>query len=239
MTSAEILAIPPGPALDLAVHQYCLGGIGDPLPYSTSEADAVKILDRLSLFVGRVSPQHSRFDPNRPYVAGTLVFDQATGGDTSRIRVTAATRMIALCKAALIVVLQPAKLDKKTAAQTAQEKARELAARVGTPGARSVAAGIKAAEAAKQKRSAAAVLKEQRESKKAARLLKKAGVVAPEQVSRPAKNSDLPVRTGPAQPGVASRTPRQLQPMPARPKEFIEPKKINTGGSERGAAAPV
>ena len=74
---------------------------------------------------------------------------------------------------------------------------------------------------------------------KAARLLKKAGVVAPEQVSRPAKNSDLPVRTGPAQPGVASRTPRQLQPMPARPKEFIEPKKINTGGSERGAAAPV
>lgn len=107
MQPDQILSLQPGHELDKAVHAVVFANDGRLFKYSTTDSCAAKLLDRLPLFVGRVDPTHAKFDINRPWVAGTLAHDPATKGDLTVLRVTSATRMGALCKAALLLVLHP------------------------------------------------------------------------------------------------------------------------------------
>lgn len=135
MNTDEILALQAGPALDQAVHSVIFGSTGKLPAYSTREASALALMDRLPLFVGRVDASHPMFDAARPFVAGLLTYDRTLSGDVTRIRVTGPTRMVALCKAALLVALRPARQEARRPQSTA-DAARELAARIGTPAAR-------------------------------------------------------------------------------------------------------
>lgn len=134
MTTEQILALPAGPELDQAVHTAVFGGRGRLVPYSTKDAAGLKLLDRLPLFVARIPENHPQFDPLRPFVAGTLTHHFDLKADVTTLRVTAATRLIAICKAALIIGGQPSRLERPS--PSPQEQARDIAARIGTPAAR-------------------------------------------------------------------------------------------------------
>lgn len=136
MTHENILALQPGPELDQAVHVAVFGGIGKLAPYSTKDSAGLKVLDRLPLFIGRVDPSHPRFDASRPWVSGTLTHNAEIKGDMTALRVTAPTRGVALCKAALLVLLRPARAERPAPRQSSADAAREVAARIGTPAAR-------------------------------------------------------------------------------------------------------
>lgn len=240
MNPQTILALAPGPDLDRAVNSHVFALTGDAPLFSTDETQALKLLDRLGLFVGRVSTKHPKHDIARPFVAGSLGFDPKTGAHVSLVSVTAASRSVALCKAALIVVLAPAKLD-RPAREVAQESARAAASRIGTPAARGLLSGKVAAEKAQAKREADQLIADQREARRAKKALdmEARGVAAPRKAAKAArlaaspapKRPAPPERTGPAQPSVAANYRRPLLPMPDRPKKFVEPQKINPGGS--------
>lgn len=136
MTSDEILALTPGPQLDAAIHLHVFSNPGKAPAYSTKDAAGMKILDRLPLFVGKLDPAHPKYDSSRPFVAGTLAHEPSLNGDVTRLRVTAPSRLVALCKAALLVVLRPAKAERPAPRQSSAEQARDIAARIGTPAAR-------------------------------------------------------------------------------------------------------
>lgn len=224
MTSADILSLSPGLPLDQAVSIYVMGESGKPLPYSTDEAHALKLLDRLNLFVGRVPADSPKQDPSRPFVAGTLGFDAASSGEVARLRVTAGTRMIALCKAALLVIFAPAKSGRESnraPAPTPQPStaARELAARVGTPAARGpIAAAARAAE--KQRKAAAA--------KQPRGKVKIGGGVASAPVRTQHVPQNPPRRN---QPGIFVHAGDKRQPMPKRTEEFKGPVPFQTVGT--------
>jgi hypothetical protein len=146
MTSAEILALPPGPELDKAVHLFVFSNDGKARYYSTKDADGIRLLDKLPLFVARIPDNHPNYEASRPFCAGTLIHNPDVKGDMTALRVTASTRLVALCKAALIVVLRPAKTSDRQAAtpqgsSANAANARDLAARIGTPAARRGGAG--------------------------------------------------------------------------------------------------
>ena len=105
MSIADILAIPPGLALDEAIHKYAFGLTGRAPAYSTSDADGITLLDKLPLYVARIDPPR---DASRPWIAGTMSHDPTRQIEYTTLRVAAATRMAALCKATLLVVFKPA-----------------------------------------------------------------------------------------------------------------------------------
>lgn len=133
MTTEQILALQPGPELDQAVHASIFGGVGKVKAFSTKDADAITLLDKLPLYVSATAPTHPKYDPARPFHAGTLVPEATVKGDVTRLRLTAATRAVALCKAALML----AHGNVRTTAPT--QPAPSLAAIVGTPAARGAA----------------------------------------------------------------------------------------------------
>lgn len=136
MTTDEILSLAAGPTLDAAVHVHVFSNTGKASRYSTRDSAGMKVLDKLPLFVGRVSPAHPHFDVARPWIAGTLTHNPDIKGDMTALRVTAGTRLVALCKAALLVVLRPAKAERPGPRQSPADAARAVAARIGTPAAR-------------------------------------------------------------------------------------------------------
>lgn len=108
MTPQDALALTPGPELDQAVNLHVFNSAAKAPAFSTSDVEGIRLLDKLPLFVARVNPSHPHFDTARPWIAGTLAFDAATKGDVTTLRVASATRLAAICKAALLVTLQPA-----------------------------------------------------------------------------------------------------------------------------------
>lgn len=135
MTPQQILALTPGPELDKAVSIYCFNSPAGKRPaYSTDDAAGMKLLDRFPLFVARVDDGHPARDPSRPFVAGTLAHEPSIRGDVTTLRVSAPTRMTALCKAALLFSLRPSQPQR--GAKSSADQAREVAARIGTPAAR-------------------------------------------------------------------------------------------------------
>lgn len=146
MTTNEILALTPGPALDQAVHNFVYSNAGKCKPYSTKDTHGIALLDRLPLFVARLPDNHPTFDPSRPFAAGTLAHNADLKGDMTALRVTAPTRLVALCKAALLVVLRPAKADRATIQQSPEAAAKAVAARIGTPAARGPGAAARVAQ---------------------------------------------------------------------------------------------
>ncbi len=196
MNSAEIIALPSGKPLDEAVHSYVFNNTGPVLPYSTSDEAGIELLDRLPLFIGRVSPAHPRFDPQRAWVAGTLTHDPNFKGDITSLRVTASARMVALCKAALIFTLKPAAAPagSQRAAPAPQppsasaNEARELARRVGTKKARNPKAGAEP---------------------------------APEKPHRSASVGAKPAFNRPLQPTVFTHAGGTLKKIPPRPGKFV------------------
>lgn len=229
MTTQDILALSPGAPLDQAVHQFVFGETGKAPAYSTDEATALRLLDRLPMFVGRVPADYPKQDPARPFVAGTLRFEPAISGEAAGLRVSAASRAVAICKAALLVIFQPAKTNAgrqpgaaSITVQT-QTPAQELAARVGTPAARGPLAA--AAAAAQKQRKAAA---------KAPRgKVKIGGGVASAPVRAPAVAQNPPRRN---QPGVFVHAREQLKPMPPRNLKSI-PFHVKDGVLAPGRAA--
>jgi len=144
MNATDVIALQPGQPLDQAVHALIFNNSGPVQPYSTEDGAGMAILDRVPMFVGRVGLQHPKLDLNRPWVAGTLSFDPNFKGDITSLRVTAATRLVALCKAALIFTLSPAAGPAPRAAASqprsnpaSQQAAKDIARRVGTKRARS------------------------------------------------------------------------------------------------------
>lgn len=120
MTTSEVLALPPGPAMDAAVHRLVFRDVVSltdimPPAYSTDDAAGMAILDQLPLFVGRLPASHPGFNAARPWVAGTLSFAPSLQTDAATLRVVSVTRLGALCKAALVSVLQSAAGSPETA----------------------------------------------------------------------------------------------------------------------------
>jgi hypothetical protein len=238
MNANDILALPPGPALDQAVHQFIFGGVGPTVPYSTDDREAAKIFDRMALFVGRVD-SGPKYNAGRPWIAGVLAHEPSVNGYVTRLSVTAPSRLIALCKAALLVMFQPAKSDRGASpaaprASSSEQAAKELAARIGTPGARNPAAGIRAAKEAADKRAADRIKRDEKAAKKAAKLAGVPYVSNPRKAQRE-EPPERPARVAPAhvqQPAVFTGERGRRTPMPRRPKEFIAPQPIDTGGNE-------
>jgi hypothetical protein len=103
MNSTEILALPAGPALDEAVQRAIWGDTLTPADqgtYSTDDAQAIRLLSRLPLFVARVDPPGDR---DRPWTAGQLTHGENGTIDYTSLRVSAPTLPLAICKAALLV----------------------------------------------------------------------------------------------------------------------------------------
>ncbi len=113
------MAMQAGHELDRAVHLTVFGNAAGKIPaYSTDEKVAMRLLDRLPLFVASLSPDHGKFDPQRPFVAGQLIWNGSLGADASRLRVTSSDKLVALCKAALLLVSQRTKAPGAAPAQT-------------------------------------------------------------------------------------------------------------------------
>lgn len=116
MTTTEILALAPGPDLDRAVHAFVFAGEGKSGFYSTKHLDSLKILDRIpGMFVARIDPSNPTFKPERPWISGTLAHEPTVKGDVTRLRISAPTWPIALCKAALIYTFNPPEIQKAVA----------------------------------------------------------------------------------------------------------------------------
>ena len=236
MNPQDILALPPGPALDAAIHQFLFGGVGPVVAYSTDDREGAKIFDRMALFVGRVD-SGPKYNAGRPWIAGVFAYENSVNGYVTRLSVTAPTRLIALCKAALLVLFQPAKSDRVASpaaprASSSEQAAKELAARIGTPGARNPAAGVRAAKEAADKRAADKARRDEKAAKKAAKLAGRPYV--PQAPAAPVQEPARPLRTAPtiAQPAVFTGERGRRAPMPTRPKEFIAPQPIDTGGGD-------
>lgn len=232
MNSADILALTPGTQLDQAVNAFIFGNANPTDRFSTDDAAGAKILDRMSLFVGRID-SGPKFSPGRPWIAGVLAWEPTVSGYVTRLSVTAPTRLVALCKAALLVIFHPAKSDRAPVRVSSADAARELAARIGTPGARNPAAGVRAAEEAAEKRRAAKQAQEDKAARKSARM---AGLPVPKRGAVPAAPQPAPApRRGPVvpQPAVFTGARGRRQPMPVRPKEFIGAQPIDTGGNDK------
>ena len=103
MTPEQILALPAGPELDLAVHQKIFGLAGKAKPYSTKAKAAMEIVDLLPLYVSRVAADHPAYDATKPYTAGTLAWNPQVNNDCTSLRIKSATWLVALCKAALLL----------------------------------------------------------------------------------------------------------------------------------------
>lgn len=232
MNSATILALPPGPELDQAIHTFLIGGTGPVEPYSTSDAAGAKILDRMGLFVGRVD-SGPKYTPGKPWLAGVLAYEPTVSGYVTRLSVSAPTRLSALCKAALLVLFQPAKSDRVALVRPSEQAARELAARIGTPGARNPAAGVRAAQEAAAKRAADKAKRDEKAAKKAAKLAGKPYVPQPARAEAPTPPPAPHRAPTVPQPAVFTGERNRRAPMPTRPKEFVPPQPIDTGGSEK------
>lgn len=237
MNAQTILALTPGPELDQAVNTFLFGGANPTDKFSTDDASCAKILDRLSMFVGRID-SGPKYSPGKPWIAGVFAWEPTISGYVTRLSVTAPTRTVALCKAALLVVFQPAKSDRVASpavprASSSEQAAKELAARIGTPGARNPAAGVRAAQEAADKRAADRAKRDEKAARKAAKL---AGVpYVPKAAQTPASEPPRPPRLAPAiaQPAVFTGERGRRAPMPTRPKEFIAPQPIDTGGNDK------
>lgn len=203
MNPTDIIALQPGKQLDEAVHAVIFNNTGPLLPYSTADTACVAILDRAPLFVGRVGPHHPKFDISRPWVAGTLTFDPNFKGDITSLRVTAGTRAVALCKAALIFTLKPA----------AEAPRRQPAQAVSTP-----ASAAAAREVAR------------RVGTKRARNPKAAAQEPPPPPKRSASTGAKPAFNRPPQPA-AFRGGSAFAPMPKRPSKFVGPTPLPVAGS--------
>jgi hypothetical protein len=237
MNAQDILALPPGPALDQAVNTFVFGGANPADKFSTDDVASAKILDRLNLFVGHVN-SGPKFNPARPWLAGVLAYENSVSGYVTRLSVTAPTRGIAIAKAALLVMFQPAKSDRVASpvaprASSSEQAAKELAARIGTPGARNPAAGVRAAKEAAEKRAADLAKRDEKAARKAAKLAGRPYV--PPAPAAPATEPPRPPRAAPviAQPAVFTGERGRRAPMPTRPKEFVPPQPIDTGGGEQ------
>lgn len=208
MTHTEILALTPGPDLDQAVHLFVFNQTGDAPRYSTDDAAGIKLLDRLPLFVARVDPSHPQLDPSRPWIAGTLAHEPAFKGDVTTLRVSAPTRLTALCKAALLVVLRPARVN-TASPESSRTQAQDVAARIGTPAARNPRATVPTR-----------------------------GKPGPKPRGKAKIEPPAPqIRTrGANQPRVFVHGNEKLAPMPKRTKEFIAPQPLATiGGAQTKA----
>lgn len=206
MTAQEILALN-GPALDNAVHVYVMGAKGEPAPYSTDDAVGMKLLDRLPLYVGRIDSKHPELKAERPWQAGILVHEPTVKGDVTRLRVTAPTRLAAICKAALIFVLGGARVDHAPAA-LARATATPTRAPVQTPAA---AAPVEKVPAGR--RNGTTATKRKGGKKK----------IAPA-VNKPALHAQSPKSP--------YRPPVQRPPMPPRTTKFIAPTPIAAAGTD-------
>lgn len=231
MTADEILALTPGEQLDQAIHTYVFGGSGPLMKYSTNDADGARIMDKLPLFVGRIEGG-ARYNPVRPWIAGVMSSDGAANAYVTRLTVAAPTRLIALSKAALLVIFQPAKSNQGAPRVTSEQAAKAIAARIGTPGARSPAAGAAAAQKAAEKRAADQLTREVKAAKKAAKL---AGIPyvprTATEVQDAARRPSAPQTV--SQPAVFTGERSRRAPMPTRVKEFIPPQPIDTGGTPK------
>lgn len=104
MTIQEVIALPPGRALDRAVHVAVFGGApGDHPPGYSTTRRAYEILETLPLAVGALARTENDFinDNTRPYWASEML-----NGKQHRFKITAATPEIALCKAALLYSIE-------------------------------------------------------------------------------------------------------------------------------------
>jgi hypothetical protein len=115
MNATEIIALQVGAPLDNAVHVRVFGLKGKAPPYSTDDATALQILDRVPLFVASIDPDKPDYSAERPFVAGRLQHENSVKGDITILRVTGATKAIALCRAALIALakLGPGRTEEK------------------------------------------------------------------------------------------------------------------------------
>jgi hypothetical protein len=104
MSPSEVLALKAGPALDKAVHKIVFGKVGRAPAYSTDDRIAITILDQLPLYVASIDPERPEYSDERPFVAGRLQHEQSVKGDITILRVSSATKALALCKAALIAL---------------------------------------------------------------------------------------------------------------------------------------
>jgi hypothetical protein len=103
MNPQEIIALQPGPELDRAVNTVVFGQNGKTSPaYSTEPAIALRILDKLPLFVASVDPGRPGYNEEKPFVAGRLQHEQSVKGDVTVMRVTGPTLPAVLCRAALL-----------------------------------------------------------------------------------------------------------------------------------------
>jgi hypothetical protein len=210
MTNNEILALTTGPELDRAVNIYVFNDTGKTAPaFSTSDADGMKLLDKLPLFVARVDPAHPNLDHSRPWIAGTLTWEPTVKGDVTSLRVAAPTRLTALCKAALLFTLRPAKAGRAAQQATPAEAARAIAARIGTPAAR-------------------------RPGQLAAQNAPRPGKPGP----KPRQTApQLPERTArdprlPPQPAIFTTAANAREPLPKRIKEFRGPTPLPVAGGQ-------
>lgn len=115
MTTEEILSLTAGPLLDRAVHESLLKGQGKLEKFSTSDTASVRLLERVPMYVSRVPGDSPNFKAEKPWMAGLLKFNAASNSYQTTLSVTAATRAIAICKAALLITLHPGLTQPKVA----------------------------------------------------------------------------------------------------------------------------
>lgn len=107
LTVEQILALPPGPDLDRAVHSQALGRPGRAPLYSTKQEVAVDLIAQLPIGVARLAQNAPGYRPEKPFVAFLLEKSPRDATYFAATSVASATLAVALCRMALLFTVSP------------------------------------------------------------------------------------------------------------------------------------